>query len=102
MGRSCSNDCDIKCEVPKYEKCISKCNKPNVEWYDEKSYDLWYTKGRGSRGYAYYWDYDVVLINNDWYEEWIDENFSWYQEELKEYESCKSTCWKAPSYGLFN
>ena len=102
MGWSCSNNCEEKCDVPKYEKCISKCKKPDIEWYNVKNYDIWYARNGRARDFAYYWDYDVALSKNIWYEQWINEKFSWHQEELKEYELCLSTCWAAPTYRLYN
>ena len=107
MGASCSEDCDRMCEVPKYENCISKCKKPKIKWYDKDNYNLWYEQQSNEKFswfwwlwdlVSYYWNYDIVLIHKNWYDEWINQNFSWHIDELKKYESCLSKCWDAPSY----
>ena len=115
MGVSCSEDCDQMCNVPRYENCISKCKKPKIDGYDKKNYNLWHeqqSKQQQSNGEKfeekfrvwtldmmhYYWNYDIVLMGEGWYNEWINEKFSWHVDELKKYESCLSTCWSAPGY----
>ena len=115
----CCGKCTKVCKVPKYENCISKCNKPSIEWFDKKNYDNRYEKNRNSQiqdkrsnpnvSYKsntyldnYFWDYDYIFMKKEWYDKRISENFSWHLKELEEYKSCILTCWDAPSYILYH
>ena len=68
MGWSCSEACDMMCEVPKYENCISKCKKPKIEWYNRENYNLWYEQQAvkeknwfwTSDMISYFWNYDMM------------------------------------------
>lgn len=90
----CPSDCHTMCDVPRYKNCVSKCEKPNVEWYSEIDYKHWC--GEKYDNFTCENPINVDLSQKQYYDEWIDEVFGWYKEDFREYESCMSTCWTAP------
>ena len=98
----CSNWCISKCEIPKRKDCLNSCEMPDVweelkSYYAEEDYDHW-CKERYNwfNCYTFSFGSDGSLASNPYYNEWIDEMFDWYQDELKEYESCRKSCWTYP------
>ena len=98
--QDCSSDCHEMCDIPRYKNCVSNCKNPEVEWYSETNYSHWCE-----------WKHDKVLCENplngsliqkEYYEEWVAETLGWYEENLKEYESCMSDCWYYPTRPTLN
>jgi len=97
----CWNGCITKCKKPKRDNCFSQCEMPDF-WDESGIYytvDDYYEWCREK----YTWDCFLWLAywNNNlntlqYYDEWINDRFSWYQEELNMYESCKSSCGQNP------
>ena len=97
----CWNDCISKCEIPKRNDCLDKCEMPNIWedlefYYSEEDYRNWCKERYDGIIDCYSQWLDGSLASNTHYDEWIDEMFDWYQEELKSYESCRKSCWTNP------
>ena len=84
--------------MPIYNACINKCIKPEVEWYSMEAYRDWCNENENTPdNYHPETDYNSNLSRKKYYNEWINDMFDWYQKELRQYESCKASCWINPS-----
>lgn len=101
------------------EECSKYYKMPKVEWYTQESYDAWVKEKhpedpdgekqkRKNKMENTEWKWDLLwelidpvdlfkrsedLSRNPYYDEWLDDEFDWYQEALKEYESYQNGCW---------
>ena len=107
----CWNECISKCEMQKRNICLSSCEIPDMweelnTYYAKEYYSYWckeqYTWNNGSSECysSMFGLWGDSLSYEKHYEEWIDEMFDGYQDELKEYESCRKSCWGNPAMML--
>ena len=105
----CWNGCISKCQMPERNNCLDSCEKPDMweelnSYYALEDYRHWckeiYTwNSEFSECHSSMWGFwGDSLSYEKHYEEWIDEMFDWYQEELKAYESCRLSCGMNPSW----
>ena len=108
MWYLCWNECISKCEIPEWNNCLASCEMPDMweklnSYYALEDYRHWcketYTWNNGSfECYSSSWGMGDSLSYEKHYDEWIDEMFDWYQEELKAYESCRQLCGMDPRW----
>lgn len=96
----------LNCE---YYDAADECSKyykmPKVEWYTKENYEVWvnlhYPENENpdknqKEWYGFWWDIyfsrSEDLSRKPYYDEWLDDEFDWYQEALKEYERHQNSC----------
>ena len=83
------------------KECSEYYKMPKVEWYTQDNYDAWVKEKHlgnlsgeknGSWVRVFYFKRSGDLSKNPYYDEWLDDEFDWYQEALKEYEKHQNGC----------
>ena len=115
------NHCESACIQPKWDSCIENCKKTTLweelKWeYNYENYENW-LKNKYKLD-SWDWNFspmtlrvkqsrtmtfsEIPLKEEKEYTQWINEVFSWYQNEIKNYELCEDSCGPAPEYTHIN
>lgn len=109
------NKCTRICIRPKWNACIEDCKVSTLweelKWkYNYENYENWFkNKYPGKNpvsfedGMKNYWiiSHDILKEERQ-YIQWINEEFSWYNDKVKKYELCEDSCGPAPKYTFIN
>ena len=106
------NSCERVCIKPKWDACTENCKVTmlweELQWkYNYENYKNWFE--------AKYSEWFIPMMDDKWgtiktnilkkerqYRQWISEVFSWYKDEIREYELCEDSCGPIPEYIFIN